>query len=74
MATKICGCEEKAKDLTQDMYLKMSKCTQDIRNKKTYIYRVIKNIHLNEDRKLYLDKVNRKDKVIFVELNTEIYR
>ena len=73
MATEICGCEDKAKDLVQDMYLKMGSCNTEIRNTYSYIYRVIKNIHLNQDRKFYLDKKNRKDKVIFIELNPEIW-
>ena len=67
MATKICGCEEKAKDLTQDMYLKVYNKSIN-KNVKAYIYRVLKNIYLNQEIKFYLDRKNKKDKVFFIPL------
>ena len=67
MATKICGCKEMAKDLTQEMYLKVYN-KKIYKNIEAYIYRVLKNIYLNQERKLFLDKANRKDKVFFIPL------
>ena len=67
MAYIICGCKEKAKDLTQDMYLKVYNKSIN-KNVKAYIYRVLKNIYLNQEIKFYLDRKNKKDKVFFIPL------
>lgn len=58
IATSICKSEDKAKDLVQDMYIKMSKSKrtfEEINNKpgklRWYIYRVINSVFIDELRK-----------------------
>lgn len=48
MAQSICGNRDKANDLTQDMYIKLHDCTQEINE--WYVYRTIKTIFLMELR------------------------
>lgn len=48
MAQSICGNRDKANDLTQDMYIKLHDCTQEINE--WYVYRTIKSIFIDEIR------------------------
>ena len=67
IAYSICECRENSKDLVQEMYLKMNNNKTDIKNVNSFIYKVIKRIHLNDERKYFLDKKNRTNKIIFVD-------
>lgn len=55
LALKICGCEETAHELVQEMYLKMHEQTtlkpfQNRNHESVYVYRVMKSIFINQNR------------------------
>lgn len=62
MATKICGCKEQAKDLVQDMYLKIGQSELSVKKEySNFIYTVMDNIKKDSNRKnnSYIDDKKR---------------
>ena len=52
MATKICGCKDKARDLVQDMYLKVGQSELAVRKEySNFIYTVMDNIEKDRNRR-----------------------
>jgi DNA-directed RNA polymerase specialized sigma24 family protein len=74
MALKITKSEEKSKDLVQDMYLRIGiKKPPPIKTTSAYIFTVMKNIFLDQDRKnnTYVDSGER-ERVFFIQLESNI--
>tara|TARA_R110000851_G_scaffold50558_4_gene120748 strand:- start:378 stop:653 length:276 start_codon:yes stop_codon:yes gene_type:complete len=73
MAYKICGCYESSKDLVQDMYLRIGLKNPELREEHSdYVYKIMKNIILNNERKKYVNQTKMLNKVKFVRIDTNL--
>ena len=73
MAYKICGCYENSKDLVQDMYLKIGVKKLVLKEEYSdYVYTIMKNIDIDNDRKKYVNQTKMLNRVKFVRIDTNL--
>jgi len=72
IAFSFCRCQDKAKDIVQDMYLKIGVKGLKTEVNYCYIYSIIKNCYLDNKREFSFVKNKERINVTFVEFN-ELY-